>query len=221
MLLIYYFLGTEFKTSACPITGVMHHIEIQHGKEGMKSAQFNAEVGATTGLLNTVAKEDKELKHGIQGDAWFVSVRTANEVGHKGIFQVKQYHSLFPKEFIENSLKDAPGGVHILMEGITKDEVRLVAIGYRYSRKTVLFFVLTENAGKTEAGTPYEMKFMDSYGNVCVRGVDRPDIISKFLNPPTLLILTINFGRIHRSWKLSGEQEIHFFVWVQCSLELM
>jgi hypothetical protein len=32
--------------------------------------------------------------------------------------------------------------------------MRLVAIGYRYSRETVLFFVLTENAGKTEAGTP-------------------------------------------------------------------
>ena len=29
-------LGTEFKTSACPITGVMTMMEIQRGKEGMK-----------------------------------------------------------------------------------------------------------------------------------------------------------------------------------------
>jgi hypothetical protein len=63
----------------------------------------------------------------------FGSIHTANEVGlcgHEGIFQVKQYHSLFPKEFMENALKDAPGGIHIL-EGTTRDEVRLVAIGYQ------------------------------------------------------------------------------------------
>jgi hypothetical protein len=41
--------GTEFKTSACPITGVIRHMEIQRGKEGMKKKQFNREVGATTG----------------------------------------------------------------------------------------------------------------------------------------------------------------------------
>jgi hypothetical protein len=105
----------------------MHHLEIQHGKEGMKNAQFNSEVGATSGctlrlLLNSIAEEDNGLKHCIQGDDWFGSVRTANEVGlhgHIGIFQVKQYHSLFPKEFIENALKDAPGGVHIVLEGTT------------------------------------------------------------------------------------------------------
>jgi hypothetical protein len=97
---------------ACPITGIIRHLEIQRGKEGMKNAQFNSEVGATSGctlrlLLNSIAEEDNGLKHCIQGDTWFGSVCTANEVGlhgHKGIFQVKQYHSLFPKEFIENAL---------------------------------------------------------------------------------------------------------------------
>lgn len=33
------------------------------------------------------------------------------------------------------------------------------------SKKT-LFFVMTENAGSTTAGKPYEMKFVDKYGNV-------------------------------------------------------
>jgi hypothetical protein len=45
-----------------------------------------------------------------------------------------------------------------VLEGTTKDEVRLVAIGYRYSRKTILHFILMENAGETDAGTPYKMK---------------------------------------------------------------
>ena len=41
-------------------------------------------------------------------------------------------------------------------------------------------FVATELAGKTMRGTPYEMKFADEDGNIHVREVDRPDVISKF-----------------------------------------
>jgi hypothetical protein len=49
------------------------------------------------------------------------------------------------------------------------------------------FFVLTENAGRTDAGAPYEMKYKDSYGNVCVRSVDWPDIISKFFQSSNII----------------------------------
>jgi hypothetical protein len=94
--------------------------------------------------------------------------------------QIKQYHSLFPKDFIETALKDAPGGVHIVLEGTTKDEIPLVAIGYRYSRKTILFFILTKNGGSTKPGNPYHMKYTDSFGNICTRYVDRPQVISNF-----------------------------------------
>ena len=98
----------------------------------MHNIMLKQEQQPTTGctlqlLLNTVAKEDKDLKHCIQGDTWFGSVHNANEVGlHgcEGIFEVKQYYSLFLKEFIENVQKDAPGGVHIVLEGTIKDEVR-------------------------------------------------------------------------------------------------
>ncbi len=154
----------------------------------MKTKQFNKEVGATTGctlrlLLNTIPPQSATIKHGVRGDAWFGSVRTANEVGlrgHEGVFQVKQYHSCFPKDFIEDALKEAPGGVHILLEGTTQDEVQLVALGYRYSRKTVLHFVLTKNAGSSKPGTPYQMRYTDSFGNICTRFVDRPQVVSNF-----------------------------------------
>jgi hypothetical protein len=84
----------------------------------MKSQKFNKEIGATAGctlwvLLNTIPQEKEGGKHGIRGDAWFGSVRTANEValrGHDCVFQIKQYHASFPKDFIEVALKDAPGG---------------------------------------------------------------------------------------------------------------
>jgi hypothetical protein len=64
-------------------------------------------------------------------------------------------------------LKEAPDGVHIVLKGTTRDEVNLVAIGYCYSYKMILYFWVTENTGSTGQGDPYEMKCMDSYGNIC------------------------------------------------------
>jgi hypothetical protein len=181
-------LGTELKTAACHATGVLHQIEIQRGKEGMKTAKFNTTIGATAGctlrlLLNSIPVDQQEAKHGVRGDAWFGSVNTANKVGirgHEGVFQVKQFHTLFPKEYIKEELKDAPGDVHIVLKGATRDEVNLVAIGYRYSRKMILNFVMTENAGNTGQGDPYEMKYTNSYGNICTRFIDLPDVVSMF-----------------------------------------
>jgi hypothetical protein len=49
------------------------------------------------------------------------------------MLQVKQYHVLCPKDFIEEALKDAPGGVAIFLEGTAPNEVPLITIGYRYS----------------------------------------------------------------------------------------
>ena len=102
--------------------------------------QFNNAIGATAGctlrsLLGTIFFKILKKKFGIRGDAWFDSVRAANEVGlrgHEGVFQIKTYHASYPKEFVEEALKDAPGGVFIVLEGMTQDEIPLVAIGYRY-----------------------------------------------------------------------------------------
>jgi hypothetical protein len=161
-------MGTESMTAACPVTGMIHHIEIQHRKEGMKQAKFNDKLGLRL-LLNTIPLEEQGTKHGVRGDARFGSVKSANEVGicgHECVFQVKQYHSLFPKEFIEETLNKAPGGMHIVLQGTTKDEVNLVARGYKYSHKIILHFVLTKNAGERNRGDPYEMKYTDNYGNI-------------------------------------------------------
>jgi hypothetical protein len=84
-------LGTEFKTFACPVTGVMTKMEIQRGKEGMKEKRHNRDVGTTTGctlcLLEDSIAEDE-------------SVRTASELGirgQEGVFQVKQYKAFLPR----------------------------------------------------------------------------------------------------------------------------
>jgi len=149
---------------------------------------FNAAIGATTGctlwlLLDSIPDEEKGLKYGICGDAWFGSIRAAAEIsrhGNEAGFQIKQNHSLYPKAFIEETLKEAPGGVNIVLEGKTQCEVPLIVVRYRHSGKTILFFLLTKGVGSTIDGNPYEMQFTDSYENIVTHFVDHTDVISPF-----------------------------------------
>ena len=113
------------------------------------------------------AHDDFELY--VKGDAWFGSVKAAASLADKGIetvLQVKNNSALYPKAFIEEKLKECPGGVHIVLKGRHPNGHNLVAIGYRYSSKKTLFFIMTEGAGSTTPGKPYQMKFTDEYGNV-------------------------------------------------------
>lgn len=112
-------------------------MEIQHGKGG------NENFAILRLLLDAIPGDMKNTRPGVRGDAWLGSIWTANEVclrGLEGVFQIKQCHSLFQKEHIESAQKYAPGGVHVILEGVTKDEIPLVAMRYRYNRKTSLFF---------------------------------------------------------------------------------
>ena len=179
-------LGTEYKSICCPSTGVMTYMKIQRGKDGMKNMRLQKELGATTACTIRCAEGSHQgganFKTLVKGDAWFGSVKFAVELANRGrafVGQIKSNHSLFPKNYIEDKLKDAPGGTHIVLKG-THQEVESIAIGYRYSSKKTLHFIMTDDAGSTTPGEPYKMKFIDTYGNVHVRDVDRPDVISRF-----------------------------------------
>ncbi len=103
------------KCTVCPKTGCMLNLEIQREKEGMKSRKHNQRIGATSGCTLRVMEDAVGGSHhfnGIIGDAWFGSTRTVSELskaGFEGIFQIKQYAALFPKQCIEEALEDAPG----------------------------------------------------------------------------------------------------------------
>ena len=179
-------LGTEFKNIACCRIGCILALEIQRGKEGMRAQRHCATLGATAActlrLMEEAQDSDIRVGAGVRGDAWFGSVKAATALaqnGYKAVLQVKTGHGLFPKKFIEDALKDAPGGVWIVLQS-TYQDVPLVAIGYRYSTRTTLHFVATKNAGSTSKGNPYRMKYTDDWGNIHIRDVDRPDLISKF-----------------------------------------
>ena len=179
-------LGTEFKTVCCPMTGVMTYMEIQRGKEGMKNMRLQADLGATASCTIRCAEGCHQggegLKDSVKGDAWFGSVKCAVALAQRGrafFGQVKSNHGLFPKDYIEEALKEAPGGTHIVLK-CTHQEVDLIALGHRYSSKRILHFIFTSDAGSTTWGEPYEMKFTDNFANIHVRDVDRPDVISRF-----------------------------------------
>ena len=85
--------------------GCMLHLEIQCGKDGMKDAQHNHTLGATAGCSLEGSAGVDSTGHGLRGDAWFGSMKTAIEIGicssNEAVLQVKTKSGLHPKQFIE------------------------------------------------------------------------------------------------------------------------
>ena len=77
-------------------------------------------------------------------------------------------------------MKDYPSGSHLVLETRTKEEIDLLAIGYKYNSKKNMVFIATKGAGHTEEGTAYVAKWKDENNNTRVRNVFRPEIVSKY-----------------------------------------
>jgi len=73
--------------------------------------------------------------------------------------------ALSPKEFMAGALEVAPGGVHILLKGKALNDVDMLAIGYRYSTKTTLLFLL-----------PY---LLVEYSNIIFKFFHESNVINK------------------------------------------
>ena len=56
----------------------------------------------------------------------------------------------------------------------------LIAIGYKYNTPKVLYFIVTDNAGSTQADLPYLSKYPDQSSNVVIQPVARPLVMFKF-----------------------------------------
>jgi hypothetical protein len=146
--------GTEVKNIACGVLGILLCLEIQRGKEGMKTKEFNASFGATAGCTMLLAQLAAPVREGeekplVEGDNRFGSVTCAAERAlqhYDCVLQIKTNNSLFPKAYIEAALEYAPGGCKIVLSHSHKG-IPLIAIGYRYSTQTTLLFVATKNAG--------------------------------------------------------------------------
>ena len=87
-------LGTEFKMVPCSITGALILIEIQRGKQGMKSSQYNLELVSTSVFTKILMEEMKELgQRSLKGstryfflfDSWFSSKKAAEAATSIGV----------------------------------------------------------------------------------------------------------------------------------------
>ena len=114
------------------------------------------------------------------GDSWFSSVKTGDTVKEYGHEQIETSKKLFPKTELEEKLDTWPGGMHLVMEGISPNGNKLLAIAYKYNSRKVLCFLATKNAGATTPGEPYRARFLDNNRNLVSRCVDRPEITSNY-----------------------------------------
>lgn len=109
-------------------------------------------------------------------------VQSAVEIGKRGmhlIACVKTANALYPQAFIDKALKPLPAGSQIVLTS-SDGGVELMAIGYKYNRKKVLFFVATRGAGITTPGQPYQQRFSDVHGNLVTREISRPAVVSDY-----------------------------------------
>ena len=190
-------LGTEFKNLVDGLSGEMMWLEVQEGKDRMKKKPYQ-NLGGTAACVMRGVKEscdflnllpnnnaDTTPNHSPRlyfGDSWFGLIKAAINVaksGHHACFMIKTGYSKTPKKYLEETMKDFPGGTWITLE-TEIDSVSLVCIGYKYNKRNILTFIFTKGAGSTAQGDPYEARFPDKFGNVCVRHVARPSILSTY-----------------------------------------
>eukprot|EP00873_Tetraselmis_striata_P028533 jgi/Tetstr1/448797/TSEL_036031.t1 len=175
-------LGTEGKTACDCATGVMIHFEIEEGRDAMRLKEHAPELGVTAACTLRMAERSAPAGATVLGDSWFASVKAAVAVGKTGrhfIGCVKTSHSLYPKAYLESHLKDKPAGSRMVLRS-TVEGVGLMAIGYKYNRRRVLFFLATEGAGGVHDGEPYVQRWADDLNNITTRHIPRPDVVSQY-----------------------------------------
>jgi hypothetical protein len=83
-------------------------------------------------------------------DAWFRPAWACAALGvkgHKAFLHIKGNKGIYPKDFISEKMMKIPGGTAIVLKGTHQNGTLIIAIGYRYSIRMTLFFMMTEDAG--------------------------------------------------------------------------
>ena len=104
-----------------------------------------------------------------------------SERGKNLIAVVKQAHKHYPKDYLKNILQPLPAASRLVMTANVAGQ-DLVAIGYKYNRRKVLFFVVTAGVADITDGEPYVQRWADEHMNLCTREVPRPALISRYFS---------------------------------------
>eukprot|EP00873_Tetraselmis_striata_P006477 jgi/Tetstr1/426741/TSEL_001678.t1 len=101
------------------------------------------------------------------------------KMGRHFIGVVKSGHGMFPNAFLKSHLTSAPAGSRVALSAIV-DGLDLMALGYKYNMRKVLFFVATAGAGALEDGNPFIQRWADDFGNTVTRSIPRPSVLSNY-----------------------------------------
>ena len=99
-------------TAACVVRGV----------EAMQDHQYIDDTDLKT-FDDDLPQEKKPFL--FFGDSWFGLIKAVSEVrklGHHACLNIKTAHSRCPKAFLEETMKDFPGGTWIVLEGHAEKE---------------------------------------------------------------------------------------------------
>ena len=113
--------------------------------------------------------------------SWFSSNKSkeaAMEVGSDLIGTVKTNTKGFCKDTIEKLTQDGPGGSYLVLSRnpMVPGGRPIIAIGYKYNAREVLYFIVTDNAERTQVGLPYLFKYIEQFINVTIWPVASPPL---------------------------------------------
>ena len=188
-------LGTMLKCSADSSTRTMARVEIMEGAEAMQAKEYQDLTFGEPQLLKlgsqaacTVRLVQQTCQRGdfAVADSWFGSVpavvRAKDHVGVYLVVLVKKSSKFYPKQFLADNMALSSSGARVALTA-TINGTELVALGYKYNKKTILFFLFARGAGSCRNGEPYEARFADKKtGQSRSRMVPRPTIISRYFN---------------------------------------
>jgi hypothetical protein len=92
---------------------------------------------------------------------------------------MKTAHAFHPKDYIQQLLGPLPTGSRIVLRADVEGE-DLYAVGYKYNRKKVIFFLCTAGLADLNDEVPFMQRWADDNGNLCTRDVPRPGVISRY-----------------------------------------
>ena len=201
-------LGTEFKTAADPHSGIMLQVEIQEGRQRMrdKGGHPLPTTACVTRLVSGIPAASLGMRRTVFGDSWFSNVATAVQIGrceeagnesgdrelraggggevgvrdhYVGI--IKNGKKRFPKHWIEAQLEGKSAGTYVVLTA-TVEGVELVALGWKYHRKSTVCFVTTRGAGSTRVDpeSPHVMRWRNERGDASSRDIQRPEVVGAY-----------------------------------------
>ena len=136
------------------------------------------------------------------GDSWFSSMDLVENMKENYIGVIKTNHSRYPKAFLQSKMQSWPAGSHLLLKTVLnkgrRGEKVVYALGYKYCKAKVMFFIFNEGAGHTECRDEYayEAKWKDKNLNTLTRKIRRPHVCHLYFSSCNVIDV-LNQSRQH------------------------